>query len=48
MSSPFPEEIEQDMNFAETGLHGCLLPDIDSASDEGHCDADGEEDDDDE
>lgn len=29
---------------AETGRHGCLLPDIDD--DQGHCDAADEEDDD--
>jgi hypothetical protein len=32
MSSPFPEEIEYDMNFAETGRSGCLIPEIDDDS----------------
>lgn len=44
MSSPFPEEVEANMDPAETGRCGCLLPEIDT--DEGHCDAAGEEDDD--
>jgi hypothetical protein len=47
MSSPFPEEIEQTMDPAETGRHGCLIPQIDDDSDDGHCDAADEEDDDD-
>jgi hypothetical protein len=32
MSSPFPEEIEYDMNSAETGRSGCLIPEIDDDS----------------
>ena len=32
MSSPFPDEIEYDMNFAETGRSGCLIPNIDDDS----------------
>lgn len=32
MSSPFPEEIEYDMNSAETGRSGCLISEIDDDS----------------
>jgi len=28
MSSPFPDEVEYDMNMAETGRSGCLIPEI--------------------
>ena len=32
MSSPFPDEVEYDMNFAETGRSGCLIPQIEDDS----------------
>ena len=32
MFSPFPEEIEYNMDPAETGRSGCLLPNIDDDS----------------
>jgi hypothetical protein len=32
MSSPFPDEVEYDMNMAETGRCGCLIPQIDDDS----------------
>lgn len=42
----FPDEVEQTMDPAESGRHGCLIPQIDDDSDCGHCDAEAEEDDD--
>ena len=32
MSSPFPDEVEYNMDAAETGRSGCLLPNIDDDS----------------
>jgi hypothetical protein len=32
MSSPFPDEVEYNMDPAETGRSGCLLPNIDDNS----------------
>ena len=32
MSSPFPDEVEYNMDPAETGRSGCLLPNIDDDS----------------
>jgi len=32
MSSPFPDEVEYNMDPAETGRPGCLLPNIDDDS----------------
>jgi hypothetical protein len=32
MSSPFPDEVEQDLNMAETGRSGCLIPEIEDDS----------------
>ena len=41
-----PDEIIQDLDPAETGYTGCLLPEIEGeGSDEGHCDAEAEDDD---
>lgn len=41
--SPFPEEVEETLDPAEIGYHGCLIPQTDN--DTGHCDAKGEDDD---
>ena len=38
-----PDEIIQDLDPAETGRSGCLIPEIED--DEGHCDAEAEDDD---
>lgn len=45
----FPQEIEETLDPAEMGRHGCLIPQIDGegGTDEGHCDAKGEDDEDD-
>jgi len=32
MSSPFPDEVEYNMDPAETGRSGCMLPNIDDDS----------------
>ena len=32
MSSPFPDEVEYNMDLAETGRSGCLIPNIDDDS----------------
>ena len=32
MSSLFPDEVEYDMNMAETGRSGCLIPEIEDDS----------------
>ena len=32
MSSPFPDEVEYNMDPAETGRSGCLIPNIDDDS----------------
>ena len=42
MSSPFPDEVEYNMDPAETGRSGCLLPTIDDDS-SGDPDYDDEE-----
>jgi hypothetical protein len=33
MSSPFPDEIESNMDAAETGRKGCLIPKLDDEPD---------------
>lgn len=42
--SPFPEEVEETLDPAEIGHHGCMIPQTDNDSDAGHCDAQGEDD----
>ena len=42
MSSPFPDEVEYNMDPAETGRSGCLLPNIDDDS-SGNTDYDDED-----
>ena len=42
MSSPFPDEVEYNMDPAETGRSGCLLPNIDDDS-SGETDYDDED-----
>jgi hypothetical protein len=38
-----PDEIIQQIDPAETGRCGCLVPEIEDETDEGHCDASSED-----
>ena len=44
MSSPFPDEVEYNMDSAETGRKGCLIPKLDDEPDTSS-DSDWEDDD---